>query len=519
VSRSGPLVGSTEVMGRSCARTGCGAAGRRLAGAALALGLVGCIDPKLVLGTGEDGSPVTTSGVVADTSAGEGTTEDDPFIPSCDPDNGCKNKIDLLFVIDNSGTMGEEQLNLARNFPLLIEQLESLTDAAGRPVGADVNVMVTTTDVGANPYCHGVWEKPDYVAARGSPIHSACTERLGRFTGLGSDPLVIEHACTEVCDPNAPIAPTDQFLHFDAQGDNVPDGDPAEALACIGPQGIDGCGYEAPLEAMAQALNPMSCWNDPDNCTDPEWAWIERPFLRDDAVLAIAIITDEADCSIRDYTIMENELFMEVNPQWDFPTKSSAVCWHAGVQCSDLDEATGVYSGCESTNKDVDANVGVSDADAVLHPVSRYVGLLRAFQNQGKEVIMLGVLGVPLVTDHAATPPHQPTAGGVQALVFRDWRDPQYPDGDILPDEYADGVRAAVKQYEFGIGPGCTGSADGGMTFTGQAIPPVRIRSVCESLDDETRIRCCIESICDSDFSPALRCLTGLIQDAVTPVG
>jgi len=56
----------------------------------------------------------------------------------------------------------------------------------------------------------------------------------------------------------------------------------------------------------------------------------------------------------------------------------------------------------------------------------------------------------------------------------------------------------------------------------------VRVRSVCESLDvpddpstqeDDTQIRCCIESICDEDFSPAIRCMTGLIQTAFTPVG
>ena len=39
----------------------------------------------------------------------------------------------LLFVIDNSGTMGEEQLNLAKNFPLLIDQLQTLEDGHGNP--------------------------------------------------------------------------------------------------------------------------------------------------------------------------------------------------------------------------------------------------------------------------------------------------------------------------------------------------------------------------------------------------
>ena len=211
VSRSCPWVGSTRTVGPSSARL-------RLARAAWGLaawGLVGCLDPTLVLGTGGDSSPDMTSGVVIDTSTSAGSTGSDTFPSACDPDASCQNKIDLLFVIDNSGTMGEEQLNLARNFPLLIEQLESLEDGKGHPVGADVNIMVTTTDLGDNPSCHGIWEKPDYEAARGAPIASPCTDRLARFTGYGTNPFVIEHACTEVCDPESPVAPTDQFRHFD----------------------------------------------------------------------------------------------------------------------------------------------------------------------------------------------------------------------------------------------------------------------------------------------------------------
>ena len=37
---------------------------------------------------------------------------------------------------------------------------------------------------------------------------------------------------------------------------NVPGNNVEGALSCIGPQGINGCGYEAPLEAMLQAINP-----------------------------------------------------------------------------------------------------------------------------------------------------------------------------------------------------------------------------------------------------------------------
>ena len=49
---------------------------------------------------------------------------------------GCS-KMDLLFVIDNSGSMGQEQTNLIANFPAFIAVLEAS--------GLDYRVAVTTT--------------------------------------------------------------------------------------------------------------------------------------------------------------------------------------------------------------------------------------------------------------------------------------------------------------------------------------------------------------------------------------
>ena len=190
---------------------------------------------------------------------------------------------------------------------------------------------------------------------------------------------------------------------------------------------------------------------------------------------------------------------------------SSAICWNAGVSC-DGPNGMGIYSNCTSTN------------DENLQPISRYTNYLidELRENQGKEVIMLGILGVPEVTEHNMNAPFQPTAGGVFALEYRDWIDGQFGSGgDILPDEAAAGVTAADKQFDFGIGPGCTGQDSLG-AFTGQAIPPVRVKEVCESLnldDTEDGIRCCIESICDEDFSDAIRCLTGIIQETIQPPG
>ncbi|MEM6290810.1 MAG: hypothetical protein AAGA54_06075 [Myxococcota bacterium] len=477
------------------------------------------------MGTATEGPVTSPTG--ADDSEGADSTGDDEEkldvgnastgqLPGCAGDGSC-NEIDLLFVIDNSGTMGEEQLNLAANFPLLVEKLESLQDSEGKMVNPSVNIMVTTTDMG-HPLCTP-FEKPDYDPRQGAPVYTGCNTRIQRFTGLEEeDPTVVNEACTQNCPTD--IAPGQPYIHFDVAKTNVPNDDVAAALSCVGPQGIDGCGYEAPLESMLQAINPTSCWNDPEQerCDEGEFGSLKRGFLREDATLAVVIITDESDCSVTPpggfSYFTEDDQFWATNPETDGKQASSAVCWNAGVQCEDSD-GDGVYETCSS-----------DDAGA-LHSVERYTTYLQWLrEEQEKEVIMLGILGVPPVTERNEEPPFQPIAGGVFDLEYRDWVDGEFggdPEGDILPDEWANGVTADVKRFQFGsIGPGCTGQNDDG-SFTGQAIPPVRVKEVCESLnftDEEgvEQIRCCIESICDSDFSPAIECLTGILQEtAVTP--
>lgn len=141
-------------------------------------------------------------------------------------------------------------------------------------------------------------------------------------------------------------------------------------------------------------------------------------------------------------------------------------------------------------------------------------------EEHGKEVVMLGIIGVPVVTERDPEPPYLPLEGGVRDLVFRDPRPGIYPDGDVLSDD-PNFDSAEDLAFSFSIGPGCTEVYDD--TGGQQAIPAPRIIDVCESLDevgshDEKRVRCCIESICDEDLSHAIRCLTGLIDEVVDPI-
>src|SRR5690606_13098988 len=235
--------------------------------------------------------------------------------------------VDILFVIDNSAGMAAAQAKLATAVEALIEVLE-------RPdVDANYRIAVTTTDSG-NPLCSAIETTP----ANGPLWPSSCRSRLDQLVsadGVDAQDL----ACNDLCalEPSQQaITPTPTAVDPGprprpwierAEGlTNLPSGtDPAQALACLLPQGIDGCGFEAPLQSMDLALARAT--------TPGEDSY---GFMRADAVQVVVFLNDEVDCSH--------------NPEWstifavdgdktfwsdpDAPEPSSAVCWNAGVTCS-----------------------------------------------------------------------------------------------------------------------------------------------------------------------------------------
>jgi hypothetical protein len=395
--------------------------------------------------------------------------------------------VDVLFVVDNSGSMAEEQLELARAGVRWIGSL--LADGGSY----DIQVMVTTTDMG-NPLCTP-FQPAGYEPAQGAPTATGCNSRIDDFTGLGASPEVSPEACTTVCP--ADITPSDPFLAFNATGSNVPnvpdsdvDGDgvldspEAQALACLLPQGINGCGYESPLETMLQAINPDAPWNSG-----------ERPFMRDDAKLAIVVLTDESDCSVQDYSVMSDESYFNENPTTGQREPSSALCWNAGVECTGPD-ASGYYTDCQSV-------------DGPLHETDRYIQYLDYLvQDRGKTVDLFAIAGVPEVTEYSDDRPFAPTAGGIYDLAVRDWIDGPLPAGDILPSEDAAGITAADKHFLLGVGPACSGQNLRGQ-YARQAVPNLRLFDVCMSLDEPDAQHCFIDSVCELRFDNALRVLYG----------
>ncbi len=364
--------------------------------------------------------------------------------------------VDILFVIDNSGSMGEEQANLAANFGAIIERLEEPAVAANYRIG------VTTTDNG-NPWCPAGTTTPE----GGKLVMSSCKDRLGDFV-FGDTVDVQDLACNDICQLDAAqleVQPTTTDVDAEAKPrpwlesiegrTNLPAGTAmADAFKCFGPQGVNGCGFESQLESMYLSLARAADENE-----------ASYGFLRDDALLAVIHVTDEEDCSYeKDWSDIfaqdGNKVFWS-DPTAQFP--SSAVCWNAGVACSG--DPSG-YDSCTAVNKDIEGNLTDDESAAVLHPLRRYTDRLQGIEDQKREINPEAEVIVALI-------------GGVA------------DDGSVY---YADASASDPEfQDSFGIGPGCSGQ-DGV-----KAVPPVRLREFTEAFTDDNMF-----SVCNPNYTPAL---------------
>jgi hypothetical protein len=384
--------------------------------------------------------------------------------------------VDILFIIDNSGSMGEEQANLGANFPAFINVLEA------EDVQANYRLGITTSDNGSI-WCPAAVTTPEH----GHMVMSSCKTRLNDFL-FGANVDVRDLACNDICHlteeeleilpSTTDVDPTPKprpWLENIEGKKNIPaTTDTAAAFACFGPQGVNGCGFENQLEGMYLALVRAQ------SSTEPEYG-----FLRSSAILAIIHVTDEADCSF--VKAWESEVFgadgnktFWADPADNFP--NSAICWNAGVECEGDPSA---YTTCRAVNKDVNGNVGVDDSNAVLHPMSRYIGLVQGIENEKQALNAHQEVIVALI-------------GGVASNgeVY------YYDSSNTNPDF----------QYEFGIGPGCEGPPPSPEYDPVQAVPPVRLRDMTDAFTTDNMF-----SICDENYAPALEAIAARIREQIQP--
>ena len=171
-------------------------------------------------------------------------------------------KLDLLFVIDNSLSMAGEQQSLANNFPLMAQRLSEIT--GGQP---SLHLAVVSTDLGVGSHpadtdCSVSGDEGVFNSS--APDGESCATPDGAF----------------IADLNDGVSRKRNYT-----------GDLGDAFSCIARLGSAGCGFEQSLEAMRRALNGSNDEN--------------AGFLRNDAVLAVVILSDEDDCSASDTTMFD----------------------------------------------------------------------------------------------------------------------------------------------------------------------------------------------------------------------
>jgi hypothetical protein len=212
-----------------------------------------------------------------------------------------KNKVDLLFMIDNSPSMAPKQQELQNRFPQLIKILDDFA-AKGNP--ASYHIGVVNSDLGSGPFtlnngqCHpGGDNGALQITAKTSSIGPPPTQ-CSTFGLSGGVKYIDYNQITGTNNING--------------GLSVPD-----AFTCMATVGDGGCGFEHQMESVYRALHDPI----PDNAG----------FLRSDAILAVVYVTDEDDCS----ATPTSDLFdPSTNGVSMYGVLHSFRCTQFGVQCN-----------------------------------------------------------------------------------------------------------------------------------------------------------------------------------------
>lgn len=268
-------------------------------------------------------------------------------------------KVDLLFMVDNSGSMREEQVNLISEIPRLVRILASGdTDGDGvqnfPPVNS-LHVGIVSSDMGSG----------NQMNVR------TCTP------GLGDDGILRARSASATA-PCMATYPSGTFEFMN--GENTDSF--AATVGCVAAIGTTGCGFEQQLEAPLKALTPSNPepWTragyTPPRFYDAASGLPNRlaghgtgannGFIRQNSALAVVLVTDEEDCSVSDYAIFGS-------------SDARFTSIPANVRCN-------TYSGDPT----------------IVYPVSRYVDGFLGLRRSPGLLIFSAIAGIPPETEAMA---------------------------------------------------------------------------------------------------------------------
>ena len=339
------------------------------------------------------------------------------------------NSVDLLLVIDNSRSMADKQEILGLAVPELVEALGNprCLDAHGIPASSqpagpddscpagtarqflpvrDMHVGVITSSLGG----HGA----ESCSASTEPMENDRGHLIARMPG-GGDVSTYQSYGFLAWDPGQALSPPGES-DMAALSQRLTD-------LVLG-AGQLGCGYEAPLEAWYRFLvepDPYQSIGVVDGSatlvgTDQLLLQQRSDFLRPGSLLAIVVLSDESDCSIRDggqyyyaaqisspgggiYHLPRAQLTCATDPSdpccRSCGQEAGAGCPPKGVECSTpLDQLS------DQANLrcwDQKRRFGID----FLYPIDRYVAGLTAAEvpDRGGELVPNPIFSVLLPSD------------------------------------------------------------------------------------------------------------------------
>ena len=328
--------------------------------------------------TNTDTDTDTDADTDGDTDADtDGDTDSDSDSDSdSDGDDQCEfDGIDLLVVVDNSGSMEAEQKILATGFYTLINSLVKPLNSdptwEAPPVG-NLRVAVVTSDMGLQYGDPPSTEVKPEVTVPGCEVPagddgaflSNMPEEIYPESGqIGCDEDGTQCPTSEwVCNDNLCVAPSTsaatpcpdvETTWVETTEDEV-NSEITTSVACMAQQGTDGCGVEQQLQAIIRGLSRAD----------------QADFIKESHILAVLVVSDEEDCSIEDPGLFET-------PEWT-----------ASPLIDEKDPMSGLFNTA--------CNLPASNETDFLFDPSVYKNKLLSFKdNNEKALVFAAIVGVP----------------------------------------------------------------------------------------------------------------------------
>ena len=382
-------------------------------------------------------------------------------------------KLDLLFMIDDSASMAPLQTKLS-------QQLGNFMDALANPATGqlpDLHVAVVSSSFGG-----GAWNNVNQCASGSYPGDDGGKFQQGPG-GAGHGSCTMLHA-------------GQTYL---ASGDGSPgsdpnyDGDIRDAFKCMALLGDRGCGFESQFESVYYALYKAAQPNDPDN----------GGFLRDDAMLAVVMVTNEDDCSVAPQSLLLDPGVNAVSDPSGLGALQSYRCNEFGHLCNgappphDAPASPVTLDGCVSAENDGKTDSSLRDPDGKPDPtmghlwptVSDLTSFIRKLKSNPDDILVAALAGP--TTDLAGhslyrvlSQPNPAAGDELDPVVDHSCTQPT---GDGTMPEYADPA-VRIKQWVDSFGPNgvfypiCANDFRSAMVGIAQAILP-HIEPSCLSDD------------------------------------